>query len=875
MPRFNPFKKSIGLRQWVISLLTDPQDLFLCYLPGRLGMISTWLLRRFYSGISISPEQIAQLKQLPQDAILVYANKSRNNFEYMFYHTRYGQRNLKVPEIGLDNRVIIWQRFGRLIKIGLGHCFYFLRNRKRLDPYDHGFIYQELTNDKAAFISLLSEKGFKRWFVKKRTDPIQYLIKIQAQTERPIIIVPQLIFFSRKAEKTRLSLIDILFGTENQPGSLRRLVKLFKGPGKVYAEISEPLNLQDFLVLPENRDKDIKNLSSVLRKKLLRQLNRHRQTITGPVIKTTEELKQSILTSERLHEFMEKHAVTKNISVQKVHKQADEFIDEIAAKYSNTLVTIAEKVLNWIFNMMFDGLSVDLAGLAQVKKMSQKGPLILIPSHKSHIDYLVLSYVFYRNNMALPLIAAGKNLSFWPLGPIFRRGGAFFIRRTFKGAVLYSKVFAGYIEQLLKEGFNIELFIEGGRSRTGKLLMPKLGLLSIILNAARERACEDLFFVPIFVGYDRVLEEDAYLHELEGGEKKPESLMQVIQARKVLKKRWGRIYIKFHTPLAMNQLLSEQDMVLDRMTPKEVNRFCRDMGHRIIHAIDKVSVVTPHALVAGALLNCAKDRIPHEDIFSYADTYLQYLYTQKVSLADTLIFDQVRATEQALDAYVSRNFVERLKPAKTEDAADAEYRVNTNKRPSLEYYKNNAVTFFVQPAFTALSILENDAFQFSASNLHAGYGFLQDVFKNEFAHDLDQTAEYAVRKCIKAFIDDAILMPHPTLPDTYNLTSAGFRRLKRFAAFLKTYFESYWVVLNVLMLYPKKTVDTKRRLKKIASRGERMYKRKEISRKEALSRMNYVNALTFFNSKGINGSYDMEKIEFYSQVIQKYLGCLS
>lgn len=875
MPHLSPLKKKIGLGQRFASFREDPQDLFLCYLPSRLGIISTWLLRRFYSGISIGTDQIDILNQLPRNAIVIYANKYRSNFEYMFYHTRYRQEELRVPEIGLDNRVIIWQRIGRLLKIGLGRLLYLWRNRKRPDPYEEGFIYNELKNGKSAFIPLLSEKGFKRWFVKKRTDPIQYLIRIQSHTRRPIFIVPQLLFYSRKAEKTQLNIIDILFGTENQPGNLRRLVKLFRGPGKVFAEISEPLNLQEFLSAPQSSDRDVKSLAALLRKNLLQQLNRHRQTITGPMIKTTQELKQSILTSEQLRDFMEKHALNKNLSVQNVHKQADEHIDEIAAKYSNTLVTIGDKVLTWIFNMMFDGLSVDLTGLSQVKKMSQKGPLILIPCHKSHIDYLVLSYLFYRNNMALPLIAAGKNLSFWPLGPLFRRGGAFFIRRSFKGAVLYSKVFAGYIHQLLKEGFNIELFIEGGRSRTGKLLMPKLGLLSIILNAARGGACKDLIFVPIFVGYDRVLEEDAYLHELEGGEKKPENLMQVIRARKVLKKRWGRIYIKFHAPLDMNRLLAEQDKILDRMSPKEVNLFCRELGHRIIHAIDKVSVVTPHALVAGALLNNTTDRISHEEVLSYVDTYLQYLYTQNVSLADTLIFDQVHATEQALDAYVSRSFIERLKPAKTEGTPASEYRVNTNKRPSLEYYKNNAVTFFVPPAFTALAILENDAFQFSASDLHAGYGFFQDFFIQEFAHNVDQTAEYAVRKCIKAFIDDAILMPHPTLPDTYNLTSAGFRRLKRYAAFLKTYFESYWVVLNVLMLYPKKAIDTKRRLKKIASRGERMYKRKEISRKEALSRINYVNALAFFNSKGINGAYDMEKIEFYSQAIQKYLGLLN
>ncbi len=159
--------------------------------------------------------------------------------------------------------------------------------------------------------------------------------------------------------------------------------------------------------------------------------------------------------------------------------------------------------------------------------------------------------------MPVPLVAAGSNLSFWPMGPLFRSGGAFFIRRTFSGAILYSKVFAEYIHKLLEEGFNIEQFIEGGRSRTGKLLMPKLGLLSILLNAYKNGACEEMIIVPIYIGYDRVLEETSYLQELEGGQKEPETLRGVIKARKFLKKRYGKIYIEFNEPILVNELVEK------------------------------------------------------------------------------------------------------------------------------------------------------------------------------------------------------------------------------------------------------------------------------------------------------------------------------
>ncbi len=246
---------------------------------------------------------------------------------------------------------------------------------------------------------------------------------------------------------------------------------------------------------------------------------------------------------------------------------------------------------------MFQGISYNVEELQHIKAISQKGPIVFVPCHKSHVDYLMLPYLMYRNNMAVPYIAAGANLSFWPIGPIFRALGAFFLRRTFRGNVLYSKVFSEYIHQVLLEGYNIKIFIEGTRSRTGKLIMPKLGFLSILMNAYKNGACDDLVFAPIYIGYDHVLEEKSYLHEIEGGKKEPESFLQVVSARKFLKNRYGKIYIKFHPTISLNKLLEQDGTRFDEMLTKDQNALCRNMGHRIINAINTVTVITPHALV--------------------------------------------------------------------------------------------------------------------------------------------------------------------------------------------------------------------------------------------------------------------------------------
>ena len=278
-------------------------------------------------------------------------------------------------------------------------------------------------------------------------------------------------------------------------------------------------------------------------------------------------------------------------------------------------------------------------------------------------------------------------------------------------------------------------------------------------------------------------------------------------------------------------------------------------------------MLTPHALVASAILNFTKDKFSFSELLEVNEVYMNYLAAQKVKLADTLALDHVRAFEQVVDTYVQRKFIEPISKSKNDNSSDTQYVVNVNRRPYLEYYKNNSIAFFIPAAYTANAILENDTFRFSTPDLRARYSFWQDFFKYEFAYDVDQKSEFYVRKCIKAFIDDASVIPHQTLPDTYDVTPSGFRKLKLFAIFLKTYFESYWIVISYFKRKPHNSKKTKDRLKKIAARGDRMYKRREIERKEALSKINYQNAVDFFTSKGIKGADDSEKIDFYAEAI--------
>src|SRR6056297_1080246 len=487
-----------NIRSWWDKRVSGAYHPFTCYLPPNTGLIARLILKLLFTGIQVD----SQLPDLPRyaenkDRIIIYVNKYKSYFEYLFFHTRFRHDGLPHPGIGFDYRIIFWQPLMRLFKIILSHVNYFVKHLALPDPYKSGYIRDKLMAGNAALLSLVEEKGFYRRFVQSKTDPMHYLIECQKRIERPIYFLPQLMLFGKAPEKTRLSFIDMLFGTNENPGRLRRLFALIRSPKNIFIEASEPLNLQEFLEQPEIARLSSREQAVALRRHLLDQLNRHRQSITGPMLKSRLEIIEELLTRQDVQKFIADYSRETNVSIHQAHKQAAAYLNEIASNYNLKMIRIFDVVLRWMFRNIFEGMVIDYSGLDRVKRISRNAPLVLVPCHKSHLDYLILSYVFFNNNMPCPLIAAGKNLSFWPLGPIFRGGGAFFLRRTFKGEKLYPKVFAAYIQKIIDEGFYVEFFPEGGRSRTGKLLTPKIGLLSFILEAYQNIRWSDMIFVPI------------------------------------------------------------------------------------------------------------------------------------------------------------------------------------------------------------------------------------------------------------------------------------------------------------------------------------------------------------------------------------------
>ena len=859
---------------WIIKFLQGTYNHYSLELPDKPGFITGFLLKRFFAGIRIEDEQIAVLNNLPEDAMTVYVAKQKSSFQYLLYYIRYRQLGLPYPTLGFYYSILFLQPVMRLLRIMLAGSLRLVKKKELLSPLDNGYLAGELKKGKTAFLSLVSKRDFRRRFVKSETDPIAFLLQLQRETQRPIFLVPQVVFFGNAPQPAIPSIMDVFFGPEQDPGKIRRLVTIFKNPGTTFIEITDPVNLKDYLEYLGGRGISTNHAARILRRDLLTQVNRHRRAITGPVRRTDTELKQSILTGDDIQAYMRKYAQRREKTRYQVQAEALAYLDEIAAKPNPAFIKGGAAVVQWLLNTMFDGVTINTQALNGIKRAARRGPVIFIPCHKSHLDSLLVAHILYRNDLPTPLFFAGRNLAFWPMGAVFRRLGAFFVRRSFK-AVFYAKVLSEYIRRILINGHNIGVFIEGTRSRSGKLYAPQLGMLTILLNALKRGACEDMSFVPVYIGYDRVPEEQAYINEVEGQSKAPENLEQMLKARKALKRRYGRIYVNFHEPFLLSDTMREQGVSVETLDGKRQNLFCRYLGQRILSAINADSVATPHGLAASAILH-SDSQVTQEELDFRMEAGLTHLTARRVHFSDSLVANPEVALNTTLVDYIKRKIID--PHGLEEDHAEAplvHYHVNSKKRTELEYYKNTIINAFVPAAFTALLIREKDAFQFSTANLHAHYTFLQDLFINEFTPDPERPPAFLVRKTIKTFIDDAIIIPHPTLPDTYNITSSGYKKLVFFSGLLKPFFESYGVALKYLEKNGADKKDKKDIVKKIRGRGYKMFKRGEITRRESLSVLYYANAVDSYAKNGLKGPRGVEKLARYNEKISKYLTILS
>ncbi|MBM4283895.1 MAG: hypothetical protein FJ128_01410 [Deltaproteobacteria bacterium] len=819
------------------------------YLPSRPGWLLRLTLDPFFSRVTVNPKHLERLSALAEQGVVVYALKYRSTLDFLFFNRRYQKLGAPAPEVAFDLNLWMFQPLSHLVQIIAATLRYLTRKGAWPKPFQDGYFLRILQERRASLLFLVDQVGFRQRFLKPREDPIRHLLELQLQMEVPIFLVPQLVMYSQDPERADKSLLDVFFGDREHPGRLRKLILCLFRSKKAVVEVADPVNLKEYLASAPT-DGRLRDRAQEIRQELILRLDQKRRVITGPVVKSREEFLELTLTDPELTRFMENMAEVEKKKISKLKKTAQDYFWEIAADFNIPIVAVMHRLVRWLTQKFFEGIVFDQEGFEKVREASQQGTLIFIPCHKSHLDYLILNHLIYQHYMHPPRIAAGKNLSFWPLGRVFRGSGAFFIRRRFLGARLYAEVLYTYLKTLIRTGYNIEFFIEGGRSRTGKLVLPKLGLLNMILRAYHEGATRDLIFVPTFIGYDQVVEEKAYLHELEGKQKEKESVGQLVRARKFLKKRYGRAYIQFSAPLSFREYLEEHPHLQENLSD-HFKQVSLDLSFRVIQAINHVSVVTPFALVCATLLTYPRKGVYRRELFKITQVLYDYLESRRVLMADSLAH-LIQAVEETLTLCESRKLIIPIEQEEglTDELGLGGYSIDETKRPLLEYYKNNLIHFFLPVSMASLSILASHGFEVERSQVLTDVTFLEDLFKYEFVFDRPDVLDM-VDETLAYLVERDVLIPLDREGKRYTLSASGLKELAYFANLLYNYLESYWIVFRSIKYLQKKPRSEKEFLKRSMSIGNKLHKLGEVERFEALSEANFQNAVKLFTEKGI------------------------
>ncbi|MDQ3287204.1 MAG: glycerol-3-phosphate 1-O-acyltransferase PlsB [Pseudomonadota bacterium] len=613
-------------------------------------------------------------------------------------------------------------------------------------------------------------------------------------------LVPVSIFVGRSPDKSS-GWFSVLF-SENWAlvGRFRRLLAIALNGRHTLVRFASPVSLRDSIREDLPPERTVRKLSRVLRT----HFRLIRAAVIGPDLSTRRLLVDQVLASAPVRAAIADQARRdRSGSSEKAQiaawKSAHAYAYEIAADYSHPVVRSLSFLLTPVWNRIYRGVLVH--HLDELKRDAPGHEVIYVPSHRSHMDYLLLSYLLYTRGIVPPHIVAGINLNLPVIGTLLRKGGAFFIRRSIRGSALYSAVLSEYVAQLVAGGYSIEYFVEGGRSRTGRLLPPKGGMVSMTMRAFLRQPTRPVLFQPVYVGYEKLMEGTSYLDELSGKPKQSESVWALLAGiPRVLRSNYGQVVVNFGEPIRLSEVLAEHAPEWDGLpVPEEekpmwLSGAVNAVAERIQVNVNRAADVNPINLLALALLSTPKHAMGEADL-------LTQIALSKTLLAELPYSDRVTVTPHSAAEIVAHGEEINVLTRTAHPLGDV-LGVSGDKAVLLSYFRNNVLHLFTAASWIACCFQHNRRMS-QASVLRLGrsvYPFLQaELFlpwtEDEFVERLTLTIALFVREgLIERASDDGGDM----LARNAGQSDEVFR-LRAIGHSLQQAFERYYIAISVLV----------------------------------------------------------------------------
>ncbi|KAK2856334.1 hypothetical protein Q5P01_005069 [Channa striata] len=579
------------------------------------------------------------------------------------------------------------------------------------------------------------------------------------------------------------------------------------------------------------------------------------------------ELNKAVLESQYLRYVVNEIAMDTGSSAEKVREDACGILEEMSQNLQLGFIRLMAYTLTKVFKRLFTSIFVNMEGLSTLQQATQESPVILMPNHRSYVDFLVISYILFTYDIPVPVIAAGIPLAGMKIvGEILRRSGAFFIRRAIGSDRLYWAVLSEYVKAIVRRGYApLEFYVEGFRSRTLKSLKPKLGMMHMVLEPYFKGEVFDITLVPISISYDRLLEESLLAQELLGVPKPKESTMGLLKASKVLQEDYGTMHVTFGRPLSVRELCQGkinhcQYNLIPRDLPQkptaETQACVSWLSHLVVRIQEEGSLISPWSLMACLLLQAPITVLT-------ADGLVWHHFTEKTLWLKKLVLDfgarlnwpgqvpdsDVMSSTVALHySIVQRNagrlyLVQEKEPARKHPVGPEEGVIITAAAVlMLASYRNQSLHVFVRPALLASAIHITKSSR--RDELFAFFCFLQDVFSFEFIFIPDQSSQDFEEACFLLKKCGAV---HIT-PQEVTASDAGMEVFSFLQALLQPFIDSYQVMFKYLSEGGVHVFTDKEFLPAVRNLASKLILSGELSTYEALSSDTQKNVLSSLRS---------------------------
>ncbi|MDO4223406.1 MAG: glycerol-3-phosphate 1-O-acyltransferase PlsB [Acinetobacter sp.] len=457
---------------------------------------------------------------------------------------------------------------------------------------------------------------------------------LQQNADYDIDLIPVTILWGRSPEKED-SLFKLFFNDAWQkPSTMKQLVNIGLHGRDTYLEFHDAMSLRQLLNIAQEQSPNLSPARYIVQQ-LNDELDGKREAVLGPDLSDRRNVMHSLIKSPDVQDAIRKESVRDKISMQAAEQRAIGYVNEIVSDYSISAIRFADVVLTRLWTQLYDG--VEIHNFNQVRDLAQKYEIVYTPCHRSHIDYLLLSYVIFKQGLRVPYIAAGDNLNLPVVGQLLRGGGAFFIRRSFGGNALYTSVFKQYLYSIVSRGGALEYFIEGGRSRTGRLLAPKTGMLAMTAHAYfrsknTPQSAKPVVFIPTYIGYERLMEGSTYVGEMQGKPKEAESILGIVQSMRKIERIFGQVHVNFGQPVFLDDVLQQHDITQvdiqhnDDPIPSDVSKAINSAALQILRNINSAAVINPVSLLSLALLAVDQHILDEKLCVKLLDSYKQLLH---------------------------------------------------------------------------------------------------------------------------------------------------------------------------------------------------------------------------------------------------------